>query len=248
MNLCFFKEMMSIYIWCSWYYYSAWKEKFYPAGLPSSKWLMYYAEHFNTLEINSTFYKFPTLEWLQKRYRSVPEGFRFTIKAPKLLTHTKRMNNIGEDILLLYDRVEEWLAEKGLSILFQFPPSFVYTQENLQNILSVDVSRITHVFEFRNMSRYRQDVYTALQQAWIIWCNVSHPLFDDTYISSTPLIYLRMHGKKELFKSAYWKEWLLPWITHLKREEAKHILVYFNNTWYGEAIHDANLLKSLLYQ
>ncbi len=237
---------MSVFIWCSWYYYPGRKGTFYPRDLPSSKRLGYYAEHFNTIEINSTFYKFPTSKSLQKRYTSTPDKFRFSVKAPQLLTHRKKMNDVAEDMLALYKVIEEWLAEKMLSVLFQFPPSFDYTPENLAKILTVDAKRMTHVFEFRNTSRYTQEVRDALEQAGIVWCNVSHPNFEDTYISTSPLVYLRMHGKKELFKSAYWKEWLESWIRKIKAEKWKDILVYFNNTRYGEALNDAQLLQSLL--
>lgn len=237
---------MSVFIWCSWYYYPAWKGKFYPAWLPTSKWLAYYAEHFNTLEINSTFYKFPTSESLQKRYKTTPAWFRFTVKAPQLLTHRKKMKDVSEDLTLLYDAVESWLAEKAACILFQFPPSFIYTPENLARVLTVDAERITHVCEFRHISRYSQEVYDALQEAWIVFCNISHPDFTDTYISTTPIIYLRMHGKKELFKSAYGEEWLQDRIDKIKKEKWKDIFIYFNNTWFGEAIKDWKIMQTAL--
>src|SRR5690349_14868032 len=96
---------MIAYIGCSGYYYREWKGQFYPADLPSTKWLQYYAEHFNTIEINATFYRMPTLKSLGKWYKDTPEDFVFTVKALRLFTHYRKMNNVGEEMAGFYDTV-----------------------------------------------------------------------------------------------------------------------------------------------
>jgi uncharacterized protein YecE (DUF72 family) len=103
---------MTTYIGCSGYYYREWKGAFYPQELPSAKWLQYYAQHFNSIEINSTFYKAPTLKSLGKWYKDTPSDFAFTVKANKLFTHYRRLNNVGEEMTQFYDVVNEALQDK----------------------------------------------------------------------------------------------------------------------------------------
>lgn len=240
---------MNLFIGCSGYYYPAWKDIFYPSWLPTSQWLEYYSQNFLTIEINSTFYKFPTTDSLQRRYKKTPEDFVFSIKAPKVLTHDKKMYNVQEELHTLYETIETWLKEKAKCLLFQFSASFTYTNSLLERVLDVDSKRILHIYEFRHKSRRNSDVYQALEKKWIIFCNVSHPDLDDMYITTPGSIYLRLHGKSELFKSSYGKEWLTYWIDNLKKEKGNgkdNIYVYFNNTWYGEAIQDAKRLLDLL--
>src|ERR1044072_2743501 len=82
--------MKKWWIGCSGFYYREWREAFYPQGLPQRKWFEFYCESFNTVELNVTFYRFPKLEDLQGWYHRSPDDFRFTVKAPRLITHYKR--------------------------------------------------------------------------------------------------------------------------------------------------------------
>jgi uncharacterized protein YecE (DUF72 family) len=78
---------MQCYIGCSGFYNKDWKEVFYPNGLPQSKWFEFYCTQFNTLELNTTFYRFPTIEMLKKWYDTSPADFKFSVTAPRLITH-----------------------------------------------------------------------------------------------------------------------------------------------------------------
>src|SRR5687767_11946860 len=97
------------FIGCSGYHYREWKGKFYPADLPSTKWLQFYAEHFNTIEINSTFYRRPTPKSLGIWYKNTPEDFAFSVKAPRYFSHTKKLSGILDDQKQFYDTVGEAL-------------------------------------------------------------------------------------------------------------------------------------------
>lgn len=238
---------MSIYIGCSWYYYPSWKWKFYPTWLASKDWLPYYAEHFNTVEINSSFYKIPTIKSLQKNYQLAPQEFTFTLKAPKQFTHIQKMNDVKDWISDFYDIVHQWLSDKIAHILFQFPPSFHYSHENLNKILSqINSTLIKTVIEFRHESWMNQEVITVLDQHNFIYCNVSYPWIEDHFMPNHKNMYLRLHGKPILFKSWYWIEWLQPRINHIKQNDASDTYIYCNNTWYGEAINDCRLLQNQL--
>ncbi len=237
---------MKTYIGCSGYYYREWKDHFYPAGLSSSKWLPYYAEHFNSIEINSTFYKAPTLKSLQKWYRETPEDFAFTVKANKLFTHLRRMKDVDEEMNQFYDIVGNALQEKVKGILYQFPASVKYSEEMLARILTLGERGLLHTIEFRDISWWREDVYQAFQKAGLVFCNISLPDFEDIFVPSEKANYLRFHGKPVLYKSGYELEALQWWADQVKAHAPEAIFVYFNNTWYGEAIENAKQIRTML--
>lgn len=237
---------MERYIGCSGYYYREWKGDFYPETLPSTKWLPYYAQHFNTIEINSSFYKFPTEKSLSRWYKDTPDDFAFTIKANKLFTHFRKMNNIATELQQFYDVVEAALQEKTKGYLFQFPASVKYNETLLDAILALSKHPVLHTIEFRDISWWRADVYTAFRQAGLVFCNISLPDFPDLFVDNTPANYLRFHGKPVLYKSGYGATGLHFWADKIKNEPPGQLFVYFNNTWFGEAIHDARIFARLL--
>jgi len=237
---------MKTYIGCSGYYYREWKGLFYPQDLPASKWLHYYAEHFNSIEINSTFYKAPTLKSLAKWYKDTPDEFAFTVKANKLFTHFRRMNNVADELTQFYDVVNEALQEKVKCILYQFPASVKYSQELLDRILPLGENPLLHAIEFRDISWWREEVYAQFKAAGLIFCNISLPDFPDLFVPNEQAGYLRFHGKPVLYKSGYGPEGLQGWLNQLDAHPPKELIVYFNNTWYGEAIKDAKLMEAYL--
>src|SRR5215210_5140175 len=84
---------MTAWIGCSGFHYKHWMEVFYPKKLPQRKWFDFYSEHFNTLELNVTFYRFPRLENLESWYKRSTDAFRFSVKAPKAITHFKQFKD-----------------------------------------------------------------------------------------------------------------------------------------------------------
>lgn len=232
---------MERYIGCSGYYYREWKGDFYPEKLPSTKWLQYYAQHFNTIEINSSFYKFPTEKSLSRWYKDTPDDFVFTIKANKMFTHFRKMNNIATELQQFYDVVQASLQEKTKCYLFQFPASVKYSEALLDAILALGKHPVLHTIEFRDISWWRADVYAAFQQAGLVFCNISLPDFPDVFVENAPASYLRFHGKPVLYKSGYGADGLNFWTDKIKTAQPEQLFVYFNNTWFGEAIHDARI-------
>src|SRR6186997_2521864 len=94
-------------IGCSGFHYKEWKGEFYPEKLPQTKWFEYYAELFNTLELNVTFYRFPRVEYLQNWYNKSPDGFDFTVKAPRLITHYKKFKDCESLLEDFYNSLRE---------------------------------------------------------------------------------------------------------------------------------------------
>src|SRR3954467_9864361 len=115
--------MKNWWVGCSGFSYKGWKGKFYPEGLAQRKWFEFYCERFNTVELNVTFYRFPELKNLKGWYERSPRDFKFTIKAPRIITHFKKFANAQDEIVRFYDVAGEGMADKLGSILFQLPPS-----------------------------------------------------------------------------------------------------------------------------
>ncbi|MEP7319447.1 MAG: DUF72 domain-containing protein, partial [Panacibacter sp.] len=119
---------MDWYIGCSGFSYKDWKGKFYPEKLASGNWFEYYAEQFNTLEVNSTFYRFPQLNTLLNWYNKSTDHFLFAVKAPRLITHYKKFTDCKELLADFYQVVQEGLREKLGPVLFQLPPQIIYDE------------------------------------------------------------------------------------------------------------------------
>ncbi|MES2622533.1 MAG: DUF72 domain-containing protein, partial [Bacteroidota bacterium] len=195
-------------IGCSGFYNRHWKGIFYPEKLPQSKWLNFYSEHFNTLELNSTFYRFPTSKMLQAWYKKSPEGFVFSVKAPKLITHMKKFTECERLMDDFYTACEEGLENKLACTLFQLPPSIIYSEEKLNQILHLLKPAFKNIIEFRHKSWWSKKVYDRLAEQGITFCTVSHPTLPETIIANTSTAYIRLHGTPRMFYSDYSTEQL----------------------------------------
>lgn len=234
-----------IYIGCSGFHYKEWKNVFYPEGLAQAKWFQFYCEQFNTLEINSTFYKFPTAASLQKWYNTSPEDFKFSVKAPRVVTHFKRFNECERYLSDFYNACKDGLKEKLGCILFQLPPQLKYSKEMLDIIItSLDLS-FKNVLEFRDESWCQASVFTKLGIKEIIVSGISHPKLPDPVIVNANDIYYRFHGVPVLYKSAYNKAFLDNKINEIKNSGVNEAWIYFNNTWGTAAIENGKYIQKL---
>jgi len=230
-------------IGCSGFYYRDWKEVFYPKGLAQKNWFKYYCEHFNTIEINSTFYRMPTQQSFEKWYSESPGDFVFTIKAPRLITHYKQLNDSKLLINDFYEAVQSGLNEKIGCILFQFPPKFEYTAERLARLTENLNPDFKNVVEFRHVSWFNDEIYQKFAGSGIIFSGQSYPSsLPDEAIQNTETVYYRFHGKPILYKSEYDKE-LIEAFPEQISTVVKEIFVYFNNTWGTAALHNAKQLQ-----
>jgi uncharacterized protein YecE (DUF72 family) len=238
--------MTKFYIGCSGFHYKEWKELFYPEKLPQSKWFEFYCEHFNTLEINSTFYKFPTEKSLVKWYNTSPEDFKFSVKAPRLITHYKKFS--GCEILLqdFYTSISKGLQDKLGCVLFQLPPQLVYTPEMLDLIMSSVDASFKNVFEFRHLSWWNENVFTQFKKRKLIFCSISFPKLPDEVKATASNIYYRFHGVPVLYKSTYSEKFVENIYQEIKIQAPKVAWVYFNNTWGNAAIINSKYLQKLI--
>lgn len=234
-------------IGCSGFHYKEWKGLFYPEKLPQRLWFDYYCKHFNTLELNVTFYRFPQLAALQNWYQQSPEGFEFAVKVPRLITHYKQFNDTARMLADFYGTVRDGLKEKAGPILFQLPARMTYSKELLHRILDSLDESFLNVVEFRHSSWWSVEVYTQAAQHKAIFAGSSFPGLPPDVITGQPVIYYRFHGIPKLYYSEYDKATLEQAAKAIVADEAVNkAYVYFNNTATLAALHNAVFLQQFV--
>lgn len=239
---------METHIGCSGYYYSHWKGPFYPATLPKSKWLDYYARHFNTVEINNTFYKMPQEKTIRKWYDTVPEGFVFSLKGFRYITHLKRLtyDMVLLDYLDQFMHAAAYLKEKSGPILWQFPGSFKADIAKLEKFCSLLSHDFQHVFEFRDTSWFNDEVYAVLEKYRHTLCIVSAPgNIPEVVRATSSTSYIRFHGQNTWYDSNYSNEDLLAWKQRLEMLPVEKLFIFFNNDINVFAVYNGQYLASL---
>ena len=237
---------MDWFIGCSGFHYKHWKNVFYPEGLPQKKWFDFYCEHFNTLELNVTFYRFPQLSFLQNWYEKSPVSFRFSVKAPRAITHHKKFNDVTDLISSFYDTINDGLQQKLGPVLFQMPPKFIYDEQKLTRIINNLDPTFNNVVELRHPSWWQENVYKTLAEHNITFCGMSHPTLPDDIIQNTPVIYYRFHGVPNLYSSPYSIDDLKKVVDNIKQKLAtEQGWFYFNNDINASAITNAKQLIDL---
>lgn len=240
-------EKESIYIGCSGFYNNDWKGSLYPEDTKSKDFLTLYSQQFNCVEINSTFYRKPTAKTLLKWFDETPDDFKFFIKIPKTISHEKRLKDCKDEISEFCKHIKDNLKEKLSGFLYQFPPSFKNTAENLDLIFkNLDFSYL-NVIEFRHESWWRKEIFEALKANHIIFSGVSFPgnLPEDFIINHSDIFYYRLHGKPVLYKSEY-SESEIKNLSESIIKSGKNGFIFFNNTWGIAAINNAFQLKKYL--
>lgn len=235
------------YIGCSGFYYKEWKEVFYPKGLPQKSWFEYYCRHFNTLEINNTFYRFPQLKNLEGWNKRSPDDFIFSVKVPGTVTHYKQFRETEEVLQDFYAVVKEGFGKKLGPVLFQLPPKLSFSEEKLEAMLLQVNDAFLNVIEFRHESWWRQEVIDRLAEKKIVFCGVSFPgNKHDEVIQNNVVSYYRFHGTPKLFYSSYDEVFLERVYSQIQQNDAiKTAYVYFNNTASAAALDNARFVQNL---
>lgn len=225
------KKKNEVLIGCSGYYYPQWKGTFYPAKLAPSKWLEHYSSVFNTVEFNGSFYRVPKLSDMKRQYNNTPADFKFSVKMNRHITHILRLKNAAEEIKKFRGLIEEGFTDKLHKLLYQMPPSFHYTEENLEHIVTNIPKGPQNVIELRHHSWWNnKEVKAAFKEQFYVFCNVDYPGLQNGYVNTSEDFYLRLHGTPDLFKSSYTIKQLTGFYNAIPSSDS--VTVYFNNTYY----------------
>jgi uncharacterized protein YecE (DUF72 family) len=239
--------MAKWHIGCSGFHYKHWKGGFYPEDLPQRKWFEFYNKRFKTVELNVTFYRFPRLSVLQEWYDKSSPDFRFSVKAPRAITHFKQFINCEQMLSDFYGTVQEGLKEKIGCILFQLPPRMAYKEAKLLQIVdSLDPS-FKNVLEFRHESWWTAEVYRTLSKHNITFCGQSHPELPEDVVQNNKVLYYRFHGIPELYRSPYEFKILKRVADEIEEnKKIKEAFIYFNNDIEVSAIANALEMETYL--
>ena len=252
--------MGKLFIGTSGWVYSHWDGIFYPEDLPSKDKLKHFSKFFKTTEINYSFYHLPRPSTYQNWYNQTPADFIFAVKASRFITHIKRLSGVKEAWKQFLENAL-YLKEKLGPILFQFPPSFRATSENikrLEDFLKILRGRtsikggstsknLKYAMEFRHKSWCDKKIYDLLKKYKVAWVIADSPSYPKAEVVTADFIYIRMHGSKLLFSSKYTKKELSSLSQKIKKwlKQNLDVYVYFNNDAYGYAIENAKELLKL---
>jgi len=243
------RELTRFRVGTSGWSYDHWESRFYPEDLPATDRLSFYAKDFDTVELNSSFYHLPRETTFAKWRNQTPEGFIFSVKGSRYVTHVKKLVGV-EDAIRNLARSAMNLESKLGPILWQFPPQIKRDDERLENFLGFLPGNLTHVIEFRTEDWFHQDVYDILQRYGVSCCSVSCPKFVTDLISTGKVGYLRMHGEAGWYSSNYSDMQLRSWAKRILRDFAgcSEAYVYFNNDANAYAVANARQLRALLHE
>jgi uncharacterized protein YecE (DUF72 family) len=237
-------------IGCSGWSYKDWRGVLYPPGLAASAWLRRYAESFDTVEVNATFYRLQSAATVRGWAEQVPDGFLFAVKASRYLTHMRRLRGIETGIERFWKPLAP-LRESGKlgPVLWQLPESFHRDDETLAAALA-QLPEGQHCFEFRHRSWFAAPVYELLERhgaSLVIGDDGRRPLPDAA--PAGPLVYVRFHyghrgrdGNYSGRELAVWRRRVAAWRAH------RPVFAYLNNDWRGFAPRNALALRGGLRQ
>jgi uncharacterized protein YecE (DUF72 family) len=259
----------NIRIGTSGWHYGHWAGPFYPPDLPKDKWLEYYAQHFDTVELNNTFYHLPKPQYLKRWHNLTPKNFLYAVKASRYITHIKKLKDVSQE-LTRFLGLAALLGRKLGPVLYQLPPSLHKDLDRLESFLQILCSVILNpsrcsrtgsvkrseeslprrpdsVFEFRHESWYCEDTYKLLDKFGVGFCIHDLSGLESPRVVTGDIIYVRFHGTTGRYSGCYSKSMLANWAKWLKDQskQVRGIYVYFNNDACAYAVRNAKQLKEL---
>jgi len=241
--------MTQLRIGCSGWNYKHWRnDVFYPPRMPPKRWLDFYAQHFDTVEVNATFYRLPRETAVANWVEQSPPDFVFTIKMSRYVTHVKRLRELPESLRIFYERIAPLArSPKFGPILWQLPPTFKRDDERLAQALE-QLPEGRHCFEFREPSWFADDVYDLLRRhgvALVIGDDPRRPF--QTLERTADWMFVRFHAGSRGGNGNYADDELDEWAERIARwRDEGDVFAYYNNDWEGYAIHNAHGLKERL--
>jgi len=231
---------------CSGWYYEHWAGTFYPSNLDRGDWLEYYSKKFKTVEINSTFYNFPTPKILKGWTKRTPDDFKLSLKVNRLISHEKRFEGTEELIERFY-KLGDKLGDKLGCFLFQLPSDMNRNLKTLEAIIKQFDLEKNNVIEFRHESWWDPRVYALLKENDIAFCIESHPKLPEDIVVTSKNVYFRLHGRDKMYSSNYSKQDLQELARKIgKIKGKKEVWIYFNNDLDGYAPTNCLQLAKML--
>jgi uncharacterized protein YecE (DUF72 family) len=238
-------------IGCSGWNYAHWRHGvFYPERCPSTRWLRYYSERFDTVEINNTFYRLPRTAAVARWVEDTPPGFVFAVKVSRYVTHVKRLAEAERHLPLLLERIEPLARSPKLGpLLWQLPPSFRRDDERLAAALDASPPGLRNAFEFRHESWFVDDVMALLRERDAALVIADRPEIKSfqTQQLTADFTFVRFHHGSRGARGNYSDRELDEWAGRIRGwSRTADVYAYFNNDWEGFAPRNAARLAELL--
>ncbi|MCC3291875.1 DUF72 domain-containing protein [Arthrobacter sp. zg-Y1110] len=239
---------MSIHIGTSGWAYNHWRNVLYPKGVPARVWLEKYASEFETVEFNGSFYRWPREEAFAAYRDRLPEGYVFSVKAPRGLTHGRKLRDPDEWIGRI-ERCFAALGDRSGVFLLQLSPDMERDDDRLDYILAKLPDNIRVAVEFRHDSWNDEEVFQLLERHGAAYTVMSGAHLPCTLRATAPFVYVRLHGPnpEQLYVDSYTEEDLQWWAARIREWDAagKDVYAYFNNDLGGHAVRNAWRLREL---
>jgi uncharacterized protein YecE (DUF72 family) len=242
---------VAVRIGCSGWNYAHWRDGvFYPPRCPQRRWLAFYARQFDTVEINTTFYRLPRTSAVARWVEETPDDFVFAVKASRYLTHVKRLRDVPEHLPLLLDRLEPLLRSPKLGpLLWQLPPTFRCDLDRLATVLEQLPRGLRHAFELRHPSWFREELYLLLREHGVALVVGDRPQvrgFQSLELTAD-FTFVRFHHGSRGARGNYAPTELDEWADRLRAWAREvDVFAYFNNDWEGFAVRNARGLRERL--
>jgi len=232
--------------------YKEWIGPFY--SKEDKSMLKAYAKIFKTVEIDSTFYRYPSKGMVMGWTKYSPEGFVFTAKLPQLITHEKKLDlnqGVKEDLDKFIEIMEPlWLGGKLGCVLIQLPPRFTFQPEKLDSFFKILPTQVKFAVEFRDHSWMRADTWTLLQKNRVAYTIVDEPLLAPEAHVTSDIAYFRWHGRgdRPWYNYRYKSDELEPWVPKLRETSlgVNKVFGYFNNHYHGYAVENCLQVLEML--
>ncbi|HWD68823.1 MAG TPA: DUF72 domain-containing protein [Solirubrobacteraceae bacterium] len=240
--------MREVHVGCSGWDYADWRAPFYGEHAPKRRWLELYAEHFDTVEVNSTFYRLARPAAVERWLDSTPDGFRFAIKASRYLTHVRRLTDLGTGIGRFYAPLEPLIEADRLGpVLWQLPENFHRDERRLAAWIEA-LPPGMHTIEFRDPSWFVPSVLELLRDGGVALTIGDHPQRPFQLFQATvPWRFIRFHYGRRGRDGNYSASELDDWAAQIERwRRETEIWAYFNNDWKAFAPANATALMRRL--
>lgn len=236
-----------IHIGTSGWKYKQWDNTFYPTEVKGDSQLVYYATLFNTVELNNSFYRQPSISNFLNWKEAVPKDFSYAVKANRFFTHMKKLKVEANDVYDFIDKVNH-LGEKLGPILFQLPPSWKINLDRLAYFLNLLPKGYRYVFEFRNATWYNKAIYELLATKNVAFCIYELDGHLSPLTVTADFVYIRLHGPGAKYQGSYQDKDLETWVTFMRQQTdaGKDVFVYFDNDQAGYAAFNAKRMLELV--
>jgi uncharacterized protein YecE (DUF72 family) len=237
----------AIHVGTSGWSYDHWKGPFYPGDLASRDMLGYYAQRLNSVEINSSFYRLPDRATFGHWRDAVPDGFVFSTKASRYITHMKKLKDPETSTSPFLARIGTLGRALG-PILFQLPPRWSFNERRLADLLDELPAKYRYAFEFRDSTWLNDHAFALLAQHNAALCIYDLAGFRSPFEITADFVYVRLHGPGTAYGGSYETRALARWAGRITTwaRSGHTVYCYFNNDVHGYAVANALRLQAML--